>query len=94
MKHAVLERCPTPQHRAWEKLNVFYHDKSVELTLPKEADNELLVGQVLLTISGQELYRVCDSNPVDGFLELVYDDWANQSYVPKRGEEKGAPADG
>ena len=73
-----------------KKITVSYHGKSVELTLPNDADNSLELGQVLLTDAGQELARVCDSTPIEGFFDFVYDMWASQSYVPKRGTEPKA----
>lgn len=72
-------------------LNVLYYGKVLKLTFPQEADNELEVGQVLLTKAGQELALVCGSSPVEGFFDYVYDKWANQSYVPKRTTESNAP---
>lgn len=77
-----------------KKGTVFYHGRPVEITFPKDADNELAVGKVLLTRAGQELAPVCGSNPVDGFFDFVYDRWAGMSLVPMRETEQGAPADG
>jgi hypothetical protein len=73
---------------------VFYYGRALKLTFPKDADNELAVGHVLLTRAGRELAPVCGATPVDGFFDFVYDRWAGQSLVPKRETEQGAPADG
>jgi len=75
-------------------VTVFYYDKRVEITFPKEADNVLRLGRVLLTRAGRELARVCGSTPVDGFFSHVYEKWAAESLVPKKETEQGAPADG
>jgi hypothetical protein len=77
-----------------KNLAVFYHDRPVQLTFPKDADNEIDVGNVLLTRAGQELARVCRAEPVDGFFDFVYDKWAGSSLVPKRETAQGAPAAG
>jgi len=63
---------------------VVYYQRPLELTFPKDLDNGLVVGKVLLTRAGHELARVCDCDPEDGFFDYVYDIWANQSLVPKR----------
>jgi hypothetical protein len=71
--------------------NVFYCGQPLQLTLPKETDNQLSVGKVLFTQAGQELAPVCGSRPVDGFFDFVYDKWSKQSYVPKKETEKDPP---
>lgn len=68
-----------------------YYEKPLVLTFAKDSDNELEIGQVLLTKAGEELAPVCGSNPVEGFFDYVYDTWANQSYVPKRTTGPNAP---
>ncbi len=77
-----------------KKVTVFYYDRPVEITFPKDADNALQLGKVLLTRAGHELAPVCGSNPVDGFFDFVYDMWAGESLVPMRETEQGTPADG
>lgn len=70
---------------------VSYYENNLMLALPKEADNTMDVGNVLLTKAGQELAHVCGSSPVEGFFDYVYDRWANQSFVPKRTTGPNAP---
>ena len=77
-----------------KKLNVFYYSRPLELTLPKDADNDLQLGKVLFTKAGQELAPVCGARPVDGFFDFVYDRWAASSLVPKKETKQCAPADG
>lgn len=76
-----------------KSVTVFYFGRPVELTFPKDAGNDLALGNILLTRTGQELALVCGSNPVDGFFDFVYDRWAEDSLVPMRETEQGAPAD-
>ncbi len=61
-----------------------YHDRQVQLRLPNDSGNVLPVGKVLFTPSGNELLRIVDTTPIDGFFEFVYDRWANESLVPPR----------
>ena len=77
-----------------KKVTVFYYDRPVEITFPKDAENALQLGEVVLTRAGHELAPVCGSNPVDGFFDFVYDRWAGESLVPMRETEEGTPADG
>ncbi len=67
-----------------KKFTVFYYGTQMELTFPKEADNELVLGKVLLTRAGQELAPFCGSTPSPGFFEFVYNKWAAQGLVLKR----------
>jgi hypothetical protein len=77
-----------------KRARVFFYGRPVDLTFPKETDNELNLGHVLLTRAGQELGPVCGATPVEGFFEFVYDTWAASSLVPKRDAEQAAPAAG
>ena len=61
-----------------------YHDRSAQLTLPKDRGNRLQVGHVIMTPSGEQLSRIVKPVPIDGFFEFVYDRWAGQSLVPPR----------
>ena len=70
---------------------MFYHlnpwsKKWGPLHLPKDANNELDFGKVLLTRIGEELALICRSKPVEGFWEYVRDKWKN--YLPKPVTEK------
>ena len=68
-----------------------YHGRCARLVFPKKAGNDLTIGQVLLTPSGDQLSRIVDSVPIDGFFEFVYDRWARQSLVlPRTYESKTA----
>jgi len=71
---------------------VCYYGRPVELTFPKDADNALDVGLVLLTHAGHELSYICGSKPVEGFFEFVCQRWESQSLIPKKDTESGTPA--
>ena len=64
-----------------QKISVSYYSQVLELSYAKETDNELEVGKVLLTKIGQELAPICESKPVDGFMDYVKDKWKN--HLPK-----------
>lgn len=70
-----------------KKLVVFYYGRRVELTMPKDEDNELELGHVILTQAGQQLAPICGSTPLAEFFDFVYDTWAAKSYVPKLATE-------
>ena len=75
-----------------QNITLFYHAKPVELTFPKEVENDLNIGKVLLTRAGRELAPVCDSKSVDGFFDYVFDRWASESLVPKEEPKQDSPA--
>lgn len=64
-----------------QDISVSYYGKRLDLHMPKESDNELSIGKVLLSKIGQELAPICGSKPVDGFWEYVVDRW--KQYKPK-----------
>ncbi len=64
---------------------VHYYGKSLLLEMPKDANNELDIGNTLLTKIGQELAPICGSNPVEGFYEYVKEQW--KEYLPAAGKD-------
>jgi Protein of unknown function (DUF2806) len=74
-----------------KKSTAYYHGRAVELTFPKDADNEIAVGTVILTRAGRQLLPVCGSTPVDGFFEFVREMWKTQSLVANEAPETNAP---
>lgn len=65
-------------------MTVSYYGRPVNLTFSADIDNQMQLGNVLLTRAGQQLAPVCGSTPVEGFFDFVYDRWASQSLVPPR----------
>ncbi len=65
-----------------------YYGRPLRLNLPKDDNNELEIGQVLLTRIGQELAQICGSRRVEGFWEYVRDKW--KVYLPKPVTEKSS----
>ena len=64
-----------------KKFAVHYYGKPLKLEMPKDTDNELEIGRVLLTKIGQELAPICGSKSVEGFRGYVMDKW--KQYLPK-----------
>ena len=62
-------------------ISVFYYGSPLTLEMPDETGNELKIGKVLLTKTGQELAPICGCNPVEGFWDYVRDQW--KQYLPK-----------
>ena len=54
---------------------VFYNKIPVSIQFPKETNNDLQVGHVLLTNAGAELASICTPEPIDGFVEYVKGEW-------------------
>ena len=66
-----------------KRFSLHYYTKPLMLEMPKDADNELNIGHVLLTKVGRELAPICGSSPVEGFWDYVRDRWTR--YLPKSG---------
>ena len=58
---------------------VNYYGRRLHLRMPRDSDNVLGVGTVVLTRIGRELVPICGSRPVEGFWEYVTTQW--QEYV-------------
>lgn len=78
MKFQVLgfNRVHLPKH-----FGVLYYGAPIFLSLPKDEDNTMPLGRVMLTKVGQELAPICGSKPVDGFLDYIRDKWRSEGYV-------------
>ena len=63
-----------------------YYGKQLHMDMPKDTDNVLKVGHMLPTSVGQELALICESEPVDGFIDYVKDNW--KQYLPEVAEKQ------
>lgn len=59
---------------------VAYCGQPLALTMQKDTDNELAIGNVLLTQAGRELSSIVSSPGVDGFIDYVKEKW--RAYLP------------
>lgn len=71
------------RERLPKTFTVYYCDQPLTLTMQKETDNDLSIGNVLLTQAGKELARISNAPGVDGFLEYVKEQWS--AYLPENG---------
>jgi len=71
---------------------VFYYGEQVSLEMPKESDNSMDLGKVLLTKIGQELAPISGSQPADGFLDFVREKWKALKYIKEEKAEQSAQA--
>jgi len=69
---------------------VSYGGRHLTLQMPKDADNELELGSVLLTQTGKELARICDAPKVDGYEEYVREVWKKHLPPPPKAEHVGS----
>ena len=67
-----------------KKVTARYYQRRITLQLPKDVENDLEIGKVLLTRIGKELAPISGSKPVEGFWEYVKDRW--KQYLPEPGE--------
>jgi hypothetical protein len=58
------------------KFSINYYGEFLYLTMPKDSDNELAIGKVILTKVGEELAPICVSQPIAGFIEYLKGKWS------------------
>jgi len=71
---------------------VQYYNIPVPIEMTKDSDNEMKLGNVLLTKIGKELAPICGSKPVDGFLEYIIEKWKDFKYLPEDKNEQANAA--
>lgn len=67
-----------------KQLTVFYYGTPVELTFPKDADNSLRLGKVLLTNAGQELAPICGSQAIPEYMDYICKRWTDQKLIHEK----------
>jgi hypothetical protein len=78
---------------------VFYYGTPLLIEFPKETDNELNTGNVLLSNIGQQLVKICASTSTTEFHEYVMKKWSAQGlilssiYNQNKATEHQAPLD-
>jgi hypothetical protein len=63
-----------------EKGVIRYHGHPIWIEFPKPDNNNLDIGKVLLTKAGHEIAGLCDTRPVNGFVEYLRETWKNFGY--------------
>ncbi|MDY0042033.1 MAG: DUF2806 domain-containing protein [Desulforhabdus sp.] len=64
-----------------KRITVQYHGSILHIEFNNEADNELPLGQVILTKTGEQLAGICGAKPVDGFQDYVIEQWKTRNLV-------------
>jgi len=64
-----------------KRLTLFYYGILLNIEFAKETENDLELGKVLLTKTGQQLARICGSIPVDGFQDYVIERWVKKGFI-------------
>ena len=64
-----------------KRFSASYYQREITLEMPKDVENELEVGKVMLTRIGRELAPICEARPVEGFWEYVKTQW--KQYLPE-----------
>lgn len=58
-----------------------YYDTQLKIEFKNDIDNEVDIGHVLLTQTGQQLAAICGSKPVPGFFDFVLDKWTKKGLI-------------
>ena len=74
-----------------EKYVACYYDQSLTLEMPKESGNSIELGNAVFTLIGHELFRICGSQPVPGFLDYVREKWKRLKYIKEDETEQRSP---
>jgi len=61
-----------------QKIIISYYGERVDISFPKQSDNCLDFGKVLLSKAGQQLAGVCGSASAPGFLEHTIGKWKSE----------------
>lgn len=63
------------------RIIVYYYKSPLIVEFRNPENNELDVGKVLLTKTGEQLARICGSKPIDGFYDYVTEKWKKEGLV-------------
>lgn len=64
-----------------QEITIYYYGTPpINIKFTKENDNQLEVGQVILSKVGQELAPICGSHPIPEFIEYVLNQWIEKGY--------------
>ena len=71
-----------------KRFAVYYYGTPILLEMPKESDNTIELGHVLLTKTGSELASISGSKPIPEFADYVKEKW--KAHLPKTETEQDA----
>jgi hypothetical protein len=73
---AGYRRLKLPQH-----IDIYYYGTALKAEFKNPENNELQIGKVLFSNIGAELARICNSKPINGFLDYVIERLSKQGVV-------------
>lgn len=65
-----------------KRCGVFYYGTMIGLEFPKDKDNQIELGSILLSQAGKQLAPICGSQPNPAFFEYVLGRWRDQGLSP------------
>ncbi|MBA7591763.1 hypothetical protein ES708_33926 [subsurface metagenome] len=71
-----LQKVELPQH-----IDIYYHGTALKVAFKNPKENRMDIGKVLLSSIGDELAGICNSKPMDGFLDYVIERLTKQGLV-------------
>lgn len=73
-----------------KRVQLLYYGTPIIIEFVKDDDNDLDIGQVLLSKAGRELAPICGPKPVPDFLDYVIGEWSKKGYVTSSQYPRGA----
>lgn len=64
-----------------KEVQIYYCGARLRLEFREQVENDISVGQVLLTEAGRQLYGICEAEAVDGFLDYVIGKWSAKGII-------------
>jgi len=54
-----------------QHIDIYYHGTAFKAEFKNPENNNMEIGKAILSSTGKELTKICDSKPIDGFLDYV-----------------------
>lgn len=70
---------------------IFYCGKHLLLRLPNGPATKLRIGQVLLTKAGEELATICKTSEIEGFFDLIKQQWKSYVFADEKSINQSKP---
>ena len=64
-----------------KRISIFYYGTPLNLEFQTPENNELEMGKVMLSKTGQQLSKICGSKPVDDFIDYAIKWWVKKGIV-------------
>jgi hypothetical protein len=64
-----------------KRITIFYYGEPLIIEFSNQENNALDIGKIILTNTGQQLSRICGSEPIDGFLDYIIKKWAKENLI-------------